>query len=153
MNLLDVYRTGMGKLAVVVAIHHRRGICIFNTSKYMCKWVDSLPVDFVKHDIDAMKILSLALNSKYHYLADKDRAILETVLNPTAPSEKTMEKVRISKEAIIDTISTDVKKRGKAAERFALYKVGMTVEDYVAAGGSRADVAYDVKHNFITLSE
>ena len=153
MNLLEVYRTGMGKLAVIVAIHKKRGICIFHTSKYMCKWVETLPMDFVKHTMDAQKILTLALDSRYHFLAPKDRAILETALNPIAPTEKTMEKTRIANTATIASISADVKKRGKAAERFALYKVGMTVDEYVAAGGSRADVSYDVKHNFITLGE
>lgn len=153
MNLLEVYRTGMGKLAVVVAIHKKRGICVFHTSKYMCKWVESLPADFVKHTMDAQKILTLALDSRYHFLAPKDRAILETALHPIAPTEKTMEKARIANTATIASINPDVKKRGKAAERFALYKVGMTVDEYVAAGGSRADVSYDVKHNFITLGE
>lgn len=143
----------MGKLAVIVAIHRRRGICVFHTSKYVCKWVDALPTDFSAYDIDAEKILALALNSQYHFLAPKDRAILETALKPIAPSEKAMEKTRISKSATVASINAEAKKRGKAAERFALYKVGMTVDEYVAAGGSRADISYDVKHNFITLSE
>lgn len=41
-------------------------------------------------------------------------------------------------------------KRGTAAERFALYKNGMTVDEYIAAGGKRADVNWDVAQGFIS---
>ena len=49
------------------------------------------------------------------------------------------------------TITECVKKRAAAAERFALYQVGMSVEEYVAAGGKRGDIAYDLEHGFITV--
>lgn len=42
-------------------------------------------------------------------------------------------------------------KRAAAAERFNLYKNGMTVGEYVAAGGKRADVNWDVKQGFIEV--
>lgn len=42
-------------------------------------------------------------------------------------------------------------KRAKAAERFALYKNGLTIADYVAAGGTLADVRWDVKQSFISV--
>lgn len=42
-------------------------------------------------------------------------------------------------------------KRGTAAERFALYKNGMTVDEYIAAGGKRADVNWDVGCGFIEV--
>lgn len=42
-------------------------------------------------------------------------------------------------------------KRAKAAERFALYKNGLTIADYVAAGGTLADVRWDTKMNFISV--
>lgn len=42
-------------------------------------------------------------------------------------------------------------KRGTAAERFALYKNGMTVDEYIAAGGKRADVNWDVGQGFIEV--
>jgi hypothetical protein len=35
--------------------------------------------------------------------------------------------------------------------RFTYYKTGMTVEAYLAAGGTRADIAWDVDHGFISL--
>lgn len=39
----------------------------------------------------------------------------------------------------------------KSAERFALYTNGMTVEQALAAGLSRADMEHDTKHNFISI--
>lgn len=41
-------------------------------------------------------------------------------------------------------------KRGGAAERFDLYKKNNTVDKYVAAGGKREDIAWDVKKGFIS---
>lgn len=42
-------------------------------------------------------------------------------------------------------------KRAKAAERFALYKNGLTIADYVTAGGTLADVRWDTKQQFISV--
>lgn len=42
-------------------------------------------------------------------------------------------------------------KRGGAADRYALYKNGMTVDEYIAAGGKRADVNWDVAQGFIEV--
>lgn len=39
----------------------------------------------------------------------------------------------------------------KAAARFAIYKNGMTVQDFVDAGGTRADIDNDVKKKFISV--
>ena len=60
------------------------------------------------------------------------------------------------KSAFNDTMKITVlvkenPKRAKAAERFALYKNGMTIADYVAAGGTLADVRWDTKMNFISV--
>lgn len=44
------------------------------------------------------------------------------------------------------------KREGTAAHaRFNLYKTGMTVEAFLAAGGTRADVNHDSSHGFIRL--
>lgn len=51
----------------------------------------------------------------------------------------------------ITLIAKENPKRAKAAERFALYKTGMTIGDYIAAGGTMADVRWDVKQNFISV--
>ena len=42
-------------------------------------------------------------------------------------------------------------KRGTAAERYDLYKSGMTVAAYIAAGGQRRDVVWDQKMGWITV--
>ena len=53
--------------------------------------------------------------------------------------------------AKIKVLVKDNPKRAAAAERFALYKSGMTVDEYIAAGGTRADVNWDVKQQFIEV--
>lgn len=53
--------------------------------------------------------------------------------------------------AKIKILAAENPKRGTAAERFALYKNGMTIGDYVAAGGKRADINWDVKMGFIEV--
>ena len=42
-------------------------------------------------------------------------------------------------------------KRGSAAERFALYKNGMTVAAYLDAGGKRPDISWDSKQGWIQV--
>lgn len=39
----------------------------------------------------------------------------------------------------------------KAHSRFALYAVGMTVDEFIAAGGRKTDIAYDTQRGFIKL--
>lgn len=52
----------------------------------------------------------------------------------------------------ITVIVPENPKRGKSAQRFDKYKSGMTVQDYLDAGGTTADVRYDEAHKFIELS-
>jgi hypothetical protein len=55
-------------------------------------------------------------------------------------------------DLIATVVKENPKKEGtKAHERFALYKKGMTVAEFIAAGGNRADLAWDVEHEFITI--
>lgn len=51
----------------------------------------------------------------------------------------------------ITVLAKENPKRAKAAERFALYKNGMTIAEYVAAGGLIADVRWDVRQEFISV--
>jgi hypothetical protein len=45
------------------------------------------------------------------------------------------------------------KRKGTASHaRFAKYKDGMTVDEFIKKGGTAADVNYDVKHGYISLS-
>lgn len=49
-------------------------------------------------------------------------------------------------------VTENPKKEGsKARERFQYYFEAPTVEKYLAAGGTYADVAYDVGHKFISV--
>ena len=57
----------------------------------------------------------------------------------------------IAGSAKIKILAKDNPKRAAAAERFALYKNGMTVDEYIAAGGKRADVNWDVAQGFIEV--
>jgi hypothetical protein len=58
--------------------------------------------------------------------------------------------------AVIKVLVSNPKREGsKAHARFALYRTGMTVAEYRAAVGdatnARADLAWDVRHKFITI--
>jgi len=60
-------------------------------------------------------------------------------------------KPNIDGSAKIKILVKENPKRAAAATRFALYKNGMTVDEYIAAGGTRADVNWDVKMEFIEV--
>ena len=54
--------------------------------------------------------------------------------------------------AIKVLVETNVKKAGsKAAERFQHYFASKTVGDYLAAGGTYQDIAYDLGRQFIKV--
>lgn len=49
-------------------------------------------------------------------------------------------------------VKDNPKKAGSAsAKRFAIYKSGMTVAEFLKAGGTRADLAWDAKHEFVKI--
>jgi hypothetical protein len=39
-----------------------------------------------------------------------------------------------------------------SAKRFDLYKTGMTVSEFISAGGKSADISWDVAHNYIKVN-
>ncbi len=51
----------------------------------------------------------------------------------------------------ISLLTKENPKRGASAVRFAIYKNGMTVEAFLAAGGTRADLRWDTAHGFIAV--
>jgi len=77
------------------------------------------------------------------------------------PAKKVADKAPAKKASSTD-VTTDTRKitlltkenpkRGTAFERFALYKNNMTVDQYIAAGGKKADIAWDVKQGFIKVA-
>lgn len=54
---------------------------------------------------------------------------------------------------VITVLVKDNPKRpgSKSHARFALYKTGMTVGEFLAAGGTSGDVAWDARHKFIEV--
>jgi len=51
---------------------------------------------------------------------------------------------------VISYVGPNPKKAGSASfDRFALYKVGMTVSEFLAAGGTMGDVKWDAERSFI----
>lgn len=62
--------------------------------------------------------------------------------------------VRSTDPRTIVSVAPNPKKVGSASHaRYALYEVGMTVSQFVAAGGTTADVAWDTNKGFIVLGE
>lgn len=62
----------------------------------------------------------------------------------------------IDERSIIHVLSPNNPKRGESGKRFALYREGMTIKDYLAAVGdekvARQDLAWDQNHLFIKIS-
>ena len=52
---------------------------------------------------------------------------------------------------IITLLAERNPKSGASRERFALYRTGMSVSEYIALGGWRSDIAYDADRGFIRL--
>lgn len=87
--------------------------------------------------------------------AEKRRAPTKVA---AAPAKKTPTKKpsgsapRISEDSVITILHKgENPKRGTAAERYALYRTGMTVAAYIAAGGQRRDVLWDSKCGWIKV--
>ena len=54
---------------------------------------------------------------------------------------------------VIVKVEPNPKKQGsKSFDRYALYQVGMTVSDFIRAGGSKGDVQWDVGRSYIELA-
>ena len=103
-------------------------------------------------------------------MASSKKAPAKKAAAPKAAAKKTAKKTAAAKKAPADgagrpgrkpaftddakisILSKENPKRAKAAERFNLYKEGMTVGKYIEAGGTRADVRWDAKQGFIKLS-
>lgn len=75
-------------------------------------------------------------------------------LGASVMSETKKIRQRANKKAIITIKTIDNPKRmgTLAYARFELYKDGMTVAEYVAAGGRTGDVIYDMAEGYISLT-
>jgi hypothetical protein len=63
-------------------------------------------------------------------------------------------RARANKKAIISLVTMPNPKRNNtlARERYELYRVGMTVAEYIAAGGRSGDVNHDIAEGYIAVT-
>jgi nicotinamide riboside kinase len=63
-------------------------------------------------------------------------------------------RARANKKAIITLVTMPNPKRNKtlARKRYDLYVVGMTVAEYIAAGGRSGDVNHDIAEGYIAVT-
>lgn len=74
------------------------------------------------------------------------------VHTPRPPRPKGNAVRRSDPRRIVYVAEANPKKPGTAAhQKFSLYRVGMTVSEFVAAGGTMGDVNWDVERGFIRL--
>jgi len=68
------------------------------------------------------------------------------------PARRRMQYAQKLDPRVITVVVPNPKKVGtKAYHRYSLYQTGMTVQQYLAAGGESSDIRYDVNHGFITV--
>jgi hypothetical protein len=68
-------------------------------------------------------------------------------------TEEKKRRHRFPKVAIIKLLATDnPKRKGTLSfDRFALYRDGITIADYVKAGGRSGDIKHDISMKYIEL--
>lgn len=78
--------------------------------------------------------------------------ISPVTIDVTKQDKKT--RVHYNQSSVITVVATSNPKRKNTLshKRFELYKTGMTIADYVKAGGRTGDINYDVIAGFITVS-
>ena len=63
-------------------------------------------------------------------------------------------RVKAIENRVIVRVAPNTKKpSGKSYARYELYQVGMTVQEFIAAGGTHGDISYDLNRNSIELSD
>lgn len=70
-------------------------------------------------------------------------------------SKEKQTRVRYNRNLKIQLLVDENPKRKKSDSwhRFNLYRTGMTIAEYIAAGGMPGDINYDVKHQLISVQE
>lgn len=72
---------------------------------------------------------------------------------PASPTNAVRGKAHFSLDGVITIVHKgDNPKRAAAADRYDLYRNGMTVAAYIAAGGQRRDVVWDQKQGWIKVA-
>jgi len=80
-------------------------------------------------------------------------SIPPVVIDITKNNAKT--RIRYNQNSIITVVATSNPKRKGTLTytRFELYKTGMTIADYIKAGGRTGDINYDIIAGFITVTD
>lgn len=73
-------------------------------------------------------------------------------LEPAPPPVTRRLRPAVSDPRRVTYVAPNPKRPGSASyDRFQLWHIGVTVDDYLNAGGRREDVRYDVKRGFVKL--
>lgn len=101
--------------------------------------------------------------SKVTTFAPNAEGQLEKVETPVSEVTETKSRKRGKKEVNFDDpffkmvitlnrLENPKRAGSKSAARFDLYKNGMTIGEFIKAGGTRGDVNWDVAHNHISVA-
>lgn len=85
----------------------------------------------------------------------RKRSAKKTPITAKKSAEKKGRPTRFTTDSVITVVAKENPKRANSAagKRFALYKSGMTVQQFLDKGGWRADINWDVKQGFIKVSK
>ena len=67
------------------------------------------------------------------------------------PSPQTRDAALLIERAAPISVRQENPKKGKSAERYELYKAATTAREYVALGGTKADLKYDIQRGWVTV--
>jgi hypothetical protein len=67
------------------------------------------------------------------------------------PSPQTRDAALLVERAAPIAVRQENPKKGKSAERYELYKAATTAREYVALGGTKADLKYDIQRGWVTV--
>ena len=67
------------------------------------------------------------------------------------PSPQTRDAALLIERAAPIAVRQENPKKGKSAERYELYKRATTAREYVALGGTKADLKYDIQRGWVTV--
>lgn len=149
MSHLAAYRNKEGKYVVELQRSYA-GIIYWLTYKQKRKMYPKVPHDFVEVSAPSgREFIERALAGK---LSDIDRKVLSAALLGSGEEiERKREPFDGNRKVL--TIKQGVKKRQPAQQRFELYKVGMTLNEYIALGGTRRDTFIDIHQGNITVTQ
>jgi len=118
------------------------------------KMATKTPQPAKKPEVKKMSAADTALKSIKEQAAKKEAAKVKPAAKAAAKQDDKGtpgRKSALGPDMKIKLLVKENPKRAGAAERFALYEDGMTVQEYLAAGGLMADVRWDTKMEFISV--